>query len=100
MPHAITKKRLTIKPAAATKKLDITPISHSDVTCMLHITRKKQLSISQKRMVPADYGGNLNEAKQADLDVEICCDFSIGSHNNLLQQIGNFVAALEYIRKA
>jgi hypothetical protein len=34
------------------------------------------------------------------MDVKIGCDFSTGSHNSLLQQIGNFVAALEYIRKA
>src|SRR5215469_14445845 len=96
MPHAITTKRLTITPAVATKKLDITPISHSDTTCTLHIMLKKRLNVPQKRKVPSNYGGNLNEAKPADLDVKISSDFSIGSHNNLLQQIGNSVAALEY----
>jgi hypothetical protein len=100
MPHAITTKRLTITPVAATKKLDITPISHSDTTCTLHIMRKRRLNVPQKRKVPNNYGGNLNEAKQADLDVKIGSDFSIGSHNNLLQQIGNSVAALEYVRNA
>ena len=30
------------------------------------ITRKKRLNIPKKRLVPSNYGGNLNEAKQAD----------------------------------
>jgi hypothetical protein len=91
-PHAITKKRLTITPAAATKKLDITPTSHWRTTCMLPIMRKP-LNIPQRRMVLTNYGGNLSEAKPAGQDFEIGRDFSIGSHDHLLQQIDNFVAA-------
>jgi len=83
-PHAITKKRPTITPAAATKRLDITPISHSDTTCMPLIIQKKQLNISPKRMVPTNYGGNVSEAKQATQDVKIHRVFRIGSDNNLL----------------
>jgi hypothetical protein len=45
-------------------------------------------------MVPTNYGDNLSEAKQANRDIKIGCGFSVGSHNNLLQQIDNFVAAL------
>jgi hypothetical protein len=91
-PHAITKKRLTITPAAATKKLDITPISHWGTTCTLPIMRKP-LNIPHQRMVLTNYGGNLSEAKQAGQDFKIGRDFSIGNHHHLLQQIDNFVAA-------
>jgi hypothetical protein len=41
LPLAITKKRLTITPAAATKRLDITPISHSDTTYTLPFMQKQ-----------------------------------------------------------
>ena len=61
---------------------------------MRPIMRKKRPNIPQKSMVPTNYGGNLSEAKQANRDIKIGCDFSVGSHNNLLQQIDNFVAAL------
>jgi hypothetical protein len=44
-------------------------------------------------MVLTNYGGNLSEAKPAGQDFEIGRDFSIGSHDHLLQQIDNFVAA-------
>jgi hypothetical protein len=97
MPHAITKKRPTITPAAVTKRLDITPISHSDTTCMPPIIQRKQLNISPRRTVPTNYGGNLSEAKQVDRDVKIHPDFRIRSNNNLLQQIANFVATLEEV---
>jgi hypothetical protein len=59
VPHAITKKPLTITPTAATKKLDITPISHLDTICMLPIMQKKRLNIPQKMTVPTNYGSNL-----------------------------------------
>jgi hypothetical protein len=58
--------------------------------------RKKRLNIPQERMVPSNYGGNLSEAKRADLDVKIGCHFSIVSYNSFLQQIGNFVVTLAY----
>jgi hypothetical protein len=45
-------------------------------------------------MVPTNYGGNLSEAKQADRDIKMGRDFGIGSNNNLLEQVDNFVAAL------
>ena len=84
MPHAITKKPPTITPAAATKRLDITRISHSDTTCMPPIIQQKQLNISPRRAVPTNYGGNVSEARHADRDVKIHRDFRIGSSNNLL----------------
>jgi hypothetical protein len=59
VPHTITKKLLAIMPAAAMKKLDITPISHLDTICMLPIMPKKRLNIPQKRTVPTNYRSNL-----------------------------------------
>ena len=47
-------------------------------------------------MVPTNYGGNLSEAKQVDRDAKIHRDFRIGSYNNFLLQIANFVSALVY----
>jgi hypothetical protein len=61
---------------------------------MPHAITKKRLNIRQKRTVPGSYGGNLNEAKQACLGGKMARDFSIGSRNNLLQQIDTFVVAL------
>jgi hypothetical protein len=83
-PYAIAKKPPTITPAAATKRLDSTPISHSDTTCTPPIIQKKQLNIPPKRMAPTNYGGNVSEAKQAIWNVKIHRDFRIGSNNNLL----------------
>jgi hypothetical protein len=61
--------------------------------------QKKQLNISPRRTVLTNYGGNSSETKRADRDVKIHRDFRIRSHNHLLQQIANFVATLEYIRR-
>jgi hypothetical protein len=65
---------------------------------MPHAITKKRLNIREKRTVPGCHG-NLNEAKQACLDGKMARDFSVGSRNNLLQQIDTFVVALAVLRK-
>jgi hypothetical protein len=60
---------------------------------MPHAITKKRLKSDRSGRFLA-VSGNLNEAKQACLDGKMARDFSIGSRNNLLQQIDTFVVAL------